>query len=501
MRSADADGTAPAPQFEWSAEEIRRVGYRVVDLVAEHLGTLRDRPVFQPVPRALAERLMSTELPQRGESVDDILDQCVADIAPYPFGNGHPRFYGWVNSPPAVLGVLVDALGAAMNPSVAGGNHGAVWVERQVLEWFKGLVALPQDSMGLLVSGASSAALTALAVARHTVCSKQGLDVRSEGLPPRASSKPPRLLIYKGGEGHGCHQKAVELLGLGSSSIRVVPHDAALRMIPDALDAMLREDSAQGHLPMAVIASAGTVNTGAVDPLGALADVCQKHRLWLHVDAAYGGPAFLTNEYRDLLAPMSRADSIAIDPHKWFYVPVDAGVVLVRDAAAMRSAFSLVPPYLRTDGNIEGVQGLPWFSEFGLEQTRPFRALKVWAALKYFGVEGYRRLIDHDIAMARHLAERIRDDAMFELWEPQGLSIVCFRCVPQGMRADATAVDALNQQILTSVQLGGEAFLSSTILQGRLYLRACVVNPRATEADVNGVFDVVRSAARRCLGR
>ena len=499
MRSADADGSVPAPQFEWSAEEIRRVGYRVVDLVADHLATLRDRPVFRPVPRALAERLLSAEVPQRGESVDDILDQCVADVAAYPFGNGHPRFYGWVNSPPAVMGVLVDALGAAMNPSVAGGNHSAVWVERQVLEWFKGLVALPKDSMGLLVSGASSAALTALAVARHTVCSKQGLDVRSEGLPPRASTQAPRLVIYRSGEGHGCHQKAIELLGLGSSSIRVVPHDAALRMIPDALDEMISEDAARGHIPMAVIASAGTVNTGAVDPLDAVADVCLKHRIWLHVDAAYGGPAVLTEEYRDVLAPMSRADSIAVDPHKWFYIPVDAGVVLIRDASAMRSAFSLVPPYLRTDGNIEGVQGLPWFSEFGLEQTRPFRALKVWAALKYFGVEGYRALIEHDMAMAHHLAERIREDDMFDLWEPQGLSIVCFRFVPQSMRADTTAVDALNERILTSVQLGGEAFLSSTILEGRLYLRACVVNPRATRADVERAFQAVRAAAHRCL--
>jgi aromatic-L-amino-acid/L-tryptophan decarboxylase len=500
MPSADPDVTVPAPQFEWAAEEIRRVGYRIVDLIADHLATLPDRPVFQPVPRALAERLLSAELPQRGESVDRILDQLAADVAAYPFGNGHPRFYGWVNSPPAVLGVLVDAVGAAMNPSVAGGNHAAVWVERQVLEWFKGLVALPKDSMGLLVSGASSAALTALAVARHTVCSKQGLDVRSEGLRPRASSEAPRLLIYKGGEGHGCHQKAVEMLGLGSSSIRVVPHDAALRMIPDALDAMIREDSAQGHFPMAVIASAGTVNTGAVDPLDALADVCQEHRVWFHVDAAYGGPALLTEAHRPFLSPMSRADSIAIDPHKWFYVPVDAGVVLIRDASAMRSAFSLVPPYLRTDGNIEGVQGPPWFSEFGLEQTRPFRALKVWATLKYFGMEGYRALIEHDIAMARHLAERIRNDDLFELWEPQGLSIVCFRVVPKSLLADTTALDALNQRVLTSVQLGGQGFLSSTILEGRLYLRACIVNPRATEADVDSVLEIVRSTARGCLG-
>ena len=238
------------------------------------------------------------------------------------------------------------------------------------------------------------------------------------------------------GAAKGTHviKKPVELLGLGHASLRVVAADSDLRFDPSALDAVISADVAAGFTPMAVVASAGTVNTGAIDPLDAIADVCVRHNVWLHVDAAYGAPALLTSAYRSPLAAIARADSVAIDPHKWLYVPVDAGLVLMKDAAVMRDAFSLVPPYIRTDNDVHGVQGPPWLSEFGAEQTRPFRALKVWAALRYFGIEGYRALIEHDLALARHMARRVRERSDFELWEPQGLSIVCFRIRPADIR-------------------------------------------------------------------
>ncbi len=245
-----------------------------------------------------------------------------------------------------------------------------------------------------------------------------------------ANGNAVRMLIYETAEAHSCHQKAVELLGLGSAAIRIVPSDEALCMKAEALDAMLAEDIAAGALPVAVIASAGTVNTGAIDPLSAIADICAKHGVWLHVDGGYGAPAVLTGEFRSQLAAICRADSVGIDAHKWMYVPVDAGVVLVRDATLMRDTFSLVPPYLRSDDDRHGVHGPPWLSEYGSEQTRPFRALKVWMALRYFGTSGYASLIEHDIAMARRLADLVRETPGFELWEPQGLSIVCFRARP-----------------------------------------------------------------------
>jgi aromatic-L-amino-acid/L-tryptophan decarboxylase len=481
-------------RWEWTAEEIRRVGHRVVDMIASHLTNLPDRPVFRPFPPELAARYLDgSPMPEDGQHPDDILDTFAAEIERYPFGNGHPRFYGWVNSPPAVMGIFADALAATMNPSCAGGNHAAVYVERQVGDWFKDLLGFPRESMALLVSGASMAGLTALAVARHAKC---GFDIRSSGL----QGTSPRLIVYKTAEGHGCHQKAVELLGIGSDNLRAIAHDPARRMIPEALDAQIRADLAAGHRPVAVIASAGTVNTGAIDPLVAIASICDRHDIWLHVDGAYGAPAILTEKYREPLSGLSRADSLSLDPHKWLYVPVEAGLVLIRDAQAMRAAFSLVPPYLQTQGGSQGVGGLPWFSEFGFQQTRGFRALKVWMALKHHGRSGYRRALERDIELADGLAGVLKAEGDFEVFEPRSLSIVCFRYVPPELRSDVAAIDLVNKALLELIQLGGEAFLTSTVMDGTFWLRACIVNPRTSAEDLRALVELVRSAGTRCAG-
>jgi glutamate/tyrosine decarboxylase-like PLP-dependent enzyme len=493
-----SEPSAPTPQvdeqsWQWSAEEIKRVGYRVIDLIAHHLTTLPDRRVFQPFDPELARQyLASAAPPEAGVPADAILDTFAAQIEPYPFGNGHPRFHGWVNSPPAVMGIFADALAAAMNPSCAGGNHAAIYVERQVIGWFKRMLGFPDAAMGLLVSGGSMAALTALAVARHQKC---GFDVRAKGLQENAR----RLTFYKSAEGHGCNQKAIEMMGVGSDNIRLIEHDAGQRMIPAKLDAAIRADKQAGNQPIAVIASAGTVNSGAIDPLDAIADICQERSVWLHVDGAYGAPAILSTKYREQLRSLARADSLALDPHKWLYVPVEAGLVLVRDAQTTRSAFSLVPPYLRTDGSPQGVGGLPWFSEYGFQQTRGFRALKVWMALKHHGTDGYRRAIDHDIELALQLAEAVRGQSDFELFEPQGLSIVCFRFVPRDGSGDEAALNALNKALLERMQLEGKSFVSSTVMEGKFWLRACMVNPRTTEADVLALVQCSREAGRACL--
>ncbi len=476
------------PRWEWSADEIRRVGYRVVDIIAEHLTALPDEPVFHPFPAELASTYLHSKPLEAGQEADDILDTFLCDIEPYPFGNGHPRFYGWVNSPPAVIAVFAEALAAAMNPSCAGGNHAAIYVEREVINWFKQIVGFPADSMGLLVSGGSMAALTGLAVARQAHC---GHDVRTQGLQGAAA----RLKFYRSGEGHGCHQKAIELMGVGSEHLRSVPHDRSLRMVPSALDDAIREDRQGGHIPIAVIASAGTVNTGAIDPLDEIADVCAKHKVWLHVDGAYGAPAILTGQYAKQLSGLARADSLALDPHKWLYVPVEAGVVLVRSARHMRATFSLVPSYLQTDGKTEGVGGLPWFSEYGFQQTRGFRALKVWMALRYHGLSGCRSSIERDIELAGRLASLLRSSGDIEVFEPQNLSIVCFRYAPPKLRQDAQAIDSLNKAILEKLQLGGRAFLSSTVLDAKFWLRACIINPRTREEDLEELMRSLASSA------
>jgi aromatic-L-amino-acid decarboxylase len=334
------------------------------------------------------------------------------------------------------------------------------------------------------------AALTGLAVARHV---KAGFDVRAEGM----QGQHPRLIVYKGAEGHGCNQKAVELLGIGSANLRIVPHDAQQRILPSALQEAIRKDLDAGHRPIAVVASAGTVNTGAIDPLEEIADICAGYNIWLHVDAAYGGPAILSVKYRDSLLALSRADSMALDPHKWLYVPVEAGIVLVRDGEAMRSAFSLVPPYLRTDGSMSGVGGPVWLSEYGFQQTRGFRALKVWMALKHHGWNGYRKAIDKDISLAEYLAERVRKTPEFELFEPQSLSIVCFRYAPPARRGDEAALDAMNKRLLEDIQLGGKAFLSSTVMNEQFWLRACIVNFRTQREDIDALVRVVCEAGAK----
>jgi len=473
---------------DWTREEILRIGNRVVDLIADHLSTLPSEPVFRPVPPALARQFLSTPAPVAPVPADEVLREFEETIEPYPFGNGHPRFWGWVNSPPAVMGVFADALAAAMNPSCAGGNHAAIYVERQVLNWFRDMLGFPDTSMGLLVSGGSMATMTALAVARHV---KSGVDVRVNGL----QNAPRPFAFYMSSEAHGCARKAIELLGFGSATIRTIPIRADYRINVDALDAAIENDRARNVQPIAVVATAGTTNTGAIDDLEAIAEVCRRHGVWMHVDAAYGGPAILSGEYSERLAPLARADSIALDPHKWLFVPVEAGLVLVRDAEAMRSAFSLVPPYLRTDGSSTGVGGPPWFSEYGFQQTRGFRALKVWMTMQQFGLNGFKAVIEENLALARYLADRLRSAQDFGVMAPPDLSVVCFRFLDPSS-PDEESQASLNRRLLERLQLGGDAFLTSTELGGRFVLRACIVNHRSTRDDIDRMLGAVRGIGR-----
>jgi aromatic-L-amino-acid decarboxylase len=483
----------------WSKDEIRHVGHLVVDLIADHvtdLTGLKDEPVFQPVPPDVIEQFLATGAPADGISADEVLREFRETIEPYPFGNGHPRFWGWVNSPPAIMGVFADALAAAMNPSCAGGNHAAIYVERQVIGWLRELLGFPASAMGLLVSGGSMATLTALAVARHV---KSGVNVRVDGL----GGSPAPFAFYMTSEGHACARKAVELLGFGSACIRTIPVGDDYRMQVDTLAGAIEQDCAGGVRPIAVIATAGTTNTGAIDDLDAIAEVCASHDVWLHVDAAYGGPAILTGEYAPRLGALARADSVALDPHKWMFVPVEAGFVIVRDAEAMRSAFSLVPPYIRGYGSPTGVFGLPWFSEYGFQQTRGFRALKVWMTIKHAGLNGLKAAIEENIALARYLAECVSEAPDLELTAPPGLSVVCFRYVGRGVPGggrgaqarggpDEPATASLNRALLERLQLGGEAFITSTELRGRFTLRACIVNDRSRRDDVDRLVAAVR---------
>jgi aromatic-L-amino-acid decarboxylase len=483
--------TVKAPAID--PAEFRRLGHELVDLVTDYLAGIRERPVFQPMRPDERRALMDGALGEDGLPPSAIIERFRATVLPHAMGNGHPRFFGWVNSAPAPLGVLADFLAAAMNPSVAGGDHAAIYVERAAVRWLMELIGFPTEgSMGLLASGASVATVIALTAARHRAAAQDGWSVRGEGL----QGGRPSLVLYTSEQGHSCLQKAAELLGLGSSAVHQVSVDEQFRVDVAALRAAIASDRAAGRRPFCVAASAGTVGTGAIDPLSDLADLCAAERLWLHVDGAYGGLAATVPSYRERCDGLARADSVALDPHKWLSVPVECGAILVRDGALLREAWSLVPAYLRTEPD-RGFGGLPWFSEYGVQQTRGFRALKLWMTLQHLGRDGVRELVGRHIALAEHLAELVHRAPDLELMAPPGLSIVCFRYAPAHLRGDDKRLDALNQRAMEEVQTSGAAFLTQTTLRGRFVLRACILHYATTETDLATLVDVVRQTGAR----
>lgn len=468
--------------IDLSPEAFRQLGYRAIDILADQLANIRDLPTRQPVPDPLRDQFLHQPLPETGTKPAQLLEDFAAHVLPYPMGNASPRFFAWINSPPAPLAVLAELLAAGMNPSVAGGDHAATYIEHAVLNWLKAIMTYPADSGGVFASGGSVANLIALAVMRHV---KSGGQDRATGFQTHAAP----LIVYTSTQGHGCIQKALEALGFGHQNLHKIPVDADYRMDLAALRTQIAADRAAGLNPVCVAASAGTVNTGAIDPLTDIADLCAAENLWFHVDGAYGGVGILGDGLAEQYRGIERADSLAIDPHKWLYMPVECGCVFVRDAAAMRDTFSLVPSYLRDD------RALPWFSEFSIQQTRGFKALKLWMVLQQIGVEGYRQLISRDIELARVLQARVRSRPDFELVAAGPLSVTCFRYTPAGV-AD---VDQLNRQLAEIVQRSGQAFLTTTELAGQLVLRACIVNFRTTEADLDILLDAVATAGQSIL--
>ena len=471
--------------LDLSPDEFRALGYQAIDILTEQLRTLPDRPARQPVPPDLREQIMQQPLPLTGHDPAALLAQVAETIMPYPMGNVSARFFGWVNSPPAPLGVLGELLAAGLDSSVAGGDHAATYIEHAVLSWLKALINYPASSGGLLVSGGSMANLNGLAVMRH--CKAHG-DIRAQGF--NGQSTP--MVVYTSMQGHSCIEKAIEVLGFGHDYLRKIPVNAAYQMDIAQLRAQIEADRAAGLRPVCVVASAGTVNTGAIDPLDTLADLCAEFDLWFHIDGSYGGVAAIARP--ELYKGMERADSLAIDAHKWLYIPVECGCVFVRDAQAMRDTFSLIPAYLRDDA------ALPWFSEFGIQQTRSFRALKVWLVMQQIGADGYRELITHDIELSKLLQDRIQARSDFELMATGPLSITCFRYVPQLVTHSAHANDALstfNKRLVAAVQHDGRVFLTSTVLDGQTVLRACIVNFRTMPQDLDVLLDVIAETAQR----
>lgn len=488
--------TAVAPErtapLDLSADEFRALGHTLVDRIADHLGSLRETRVTAGHDPATVRALLGDiGLPRSGGDAATVLDEATNLLLEHSLFNGHPRFWGFITSPAAPIGVLADFLASAINANVGGWPLSPVAseVELQTVRWIAELLGYPSDCGGLLVSGGNMANMISFWAARHA---RLGSDVRSGGVPDS-----PRPRVYVSRETHTWIEKAADLSGLGTDAVRWIPTDTALRIDTSALRARIAADARAGERPFLVVGSAGTVSTGAIDPLPELAEICREHGLWFHVDGAYGAPAAALGDAPLALRALAEADSVAVDPHKWLYAPLEAGCVLVRDRELLRETFTYHPPYYPAQDR--SPEAPVMFYEYGPQNSRGFRALKVWLGLRSVGREGYTRMIGDDIALSRDLFDAVSAHAELEAFT-QGLSITTFRYVPRGLDAAAPGaedyLDDLNRAVLDRVQSEGEAFVTHAVIEGRYVLRACIVNFRTTAVDIAALPEIVARIGR-----
>lgn len=483
--------------LDLSPDQFRALGHRLVDRLADFLATLPDRPVVPPdaSPGAYRAVLGARGLPASGADPQQLLDEAVDLLASHSLFNGHPGFMGYITSSAAPIGALADLIAATVNPNCGGWGLSpmATLIEEQSIRWIAELLGFPSPCGGILVSGGNMANLVGFWAGR---AARAGFDLRAAG-----AAAGPRLLVYATAETHTWIHKAADLSGLGTDAVRYIPTDRQLRMDVDALARQIERDRADGARPFLVVGTAGTVSTGAVDPLPAIAAVCREHDLWFHVDGAYGAPAVVADDAPADLRAIGLADSLAVDPHKWLYAPLEAGCTLVRSPDALRAAFAYTPPYYhfeQADGDPP-----PNYYELGPQNSRGFRALKVWLALRQVGKDGYRRMIGDDIRLARELHDRLASHPEIEVFG-RGLSITTFRYVPRGVdgrdAAQTDRLNALNTALLERLQRSGRVFLSNAVVDGRFLLRSCIVNFRTTEDDLDAVRDLTVAFGRELSG-
>ncbi len=483
----------PVSDLDWDPARARRFADRAVDLWQELLRRLPDLPVRRPLAAEQVRDAVAIPIPDDPMSEEELfayLRDFVFERSAYP---GHPRFMAYISGAGTVPGAAADLLAAGLNMNVGGWQlaPSATEIELHLTRWFAtDLFGLPEGAGGLITSGGAMASFIALKAARDH---RAGWNVREEGLSGHAA-----LALYLSTETHVVSDRAADMLGIGLDHVRHVPVDEGFGMRVDVLREQIGADRAAGLRPFAVVASAGTVATGAIDPLPDIADVCVAEGMWMHVDAAYGGPAMMADDLRPLFAGIERADSIAFDPHKWLYTPHSGGCVLVRDFEHLRESFDADPSYVRQDKEHTGA-GLD-LGRIGPQFSRGFWALKVWVSLLAHGRRAYARRIAHDAALARLLAARVEERPDFELACPVGLSICCFRYVPPGLPTGPERdryLSLLNERLMNQIQLDGRVFCSNAVLGDRFVLRACIVNFRTEADDLDALLDVAAELGSR----
>ena len=445
----------------------------MLDDMLDYTAHLRARPVWQPIPQS-ARDTFRQPLPKKPASLASLHDTFLRDILPYSAGNAHPAFMGWVHGGGTPVGMVAEMLAAGLNANLGGRDQMPLEVERQVVRWVRELFGFPETASGLLVNGTSIANLIAVLIARTGAL---GPGVRRKGI----AATGRRLAAYTSQGAHGCIAQAMDLAGFGTDMLRVIPVNARRQMDIRALEEAIAIDRRAGLAPFFIAGSAGTVDTGAIDPLGEIADIARREAIWFHVDGAYGALGMLAPDIAPRLTGIERADSIAFDFHKWGQVPYDAGFILVRDGALHHSTFASPAAYLKR--HTRGLAaGSPWPCDFGPDLSRGFRALKTWFTIKAYGVEKLGDMISSSCALAEYMKQRIQGEPALELLAPVALNVVCFRY-------RCGNADEVNQNIVADLQESGIAAPSTTTLDGRLAIRAAIVNHRTDRTDVDALLD------------
>ncbi|HXA67684.1 MAG TPA: aminotransferase class V-fold PLP-dependent enzyme [Bryobacteraceae bacterium] len=460
------------PGLEFSPERMREIGYRVVDQLVNHLATLPNQPVGAKGEPAVLRAALTEPAPEHGIEFETVLQQLERDILPNTMHVNHPRFFAYVPGPSNFVSAMADALVSGYNVFAGTwiSGSGPAAVELAVIDWLRAACGFPTGAGGLFVSGGTMANLTALAVARHVA-----LDDRLDG-----------ATVYFSDQAHSSLEKALRVIGLPQGNARKIACDLDYRLPLRELERAMDKDRSEGKRPFCVIASAGTTNTGAIDPLSELSRLCKDQHLWLHVDGAYGAAAVICDQGRELLDGLELADSVSLDPHKWLFQPFEIGCVLVRELSHLRDTFLILPEYLKDTHQYSAEFN---FTDHGLQLTRGFRALKLWMSIKAFGMASFRAAVARGFELAEFTEARLRKMPGWEIVTPAQMGIVCFRY--------AGGDDAAHLRLVQSILKDGFALITSTVLQGRTVLRTCTINPRTTQSDIEETLDRLDRLARQ----